>query len=462
MGSIIYDNFSGGLDLRKLQAMGPANALFKLSNAYITTGKTIKKRPCLTRVANLEAGTKGLRAAGGKLNTFYESGTITHADGRFVANKVTHPTVTPQNVTKVHYGENFNGFLYCAVEYADGSIRHHYLDGVGATAVADVNCPHGRSVRKIGQKLYCPPLVSGLVRYCKTGDPQDWTTASDAGFINAGIQAAGSDEVTAVGEYQSGLAITFSDSMQLWTIDADPTANSTKANAAIGTIHPKTPTSFAGDLVLLSAMGFRTVSLTALTNNLQENDLGSPIDALRPEFTDDDDPISVFYPKLGQLWIINRTKCYVYSFSKTSKLSAWSTFTLPVSIQDAAVLLNDLYLRSGDVVYVVDSSVYSDDGVIPIVEVEMFYQDAKQSGVLKQFYGFDGVGTGSPSIAFKFNTNDANDVTDYVEIDGDMRPGSMVPVEVCSTSIAPILRHEKNESFELQAMQLYFHALGAV
>lgn len=439
--------------------MGPANALFRLSNAYITTGRTIKKRPCLTRIATLEAGTAGLRSAGGVLNTFYESGTLTHANTLFRANKVPHPSVS-QLVRRAHFGENFNGYLYAVAEYQDGSVWHHYLDGTAPPRVTDVNCSQSPIIRKINQKLYAESGEN--VRFCATSAPRDWTSVSNAGFIAAGTNAAGESTVKALGEYQGGLGIYFADSMQLWDVKSDPTLNAIKSNAGIGTIHKDTPIALAGDLVALAAMGLRSVSQTALTNNLQENDIGSAIDALRAEIAFSDRPFSIFYPKLGQLWIINGTKAYVYSFSKSVKLSAWSTYTFPVTIDAAAVLVNELYLRSNNDVYRVDNTAYSDDGAVPTVDVEMFYQDGKSSGILKQFMGFDGVGTGSPSISFKWDTNNQSLVTDPLQIVGDMRPGVMTPMELASVSVAPVISHALNEGFELQALQLYYEPLGSV
>ena len=92
MSVITFDRFDAGLDLRKGASVSDANRLRRLDNCYVTTGRTIKKRPGLTLVTTLEPGTVGLRAAGGKLNTFYGVGTVSHADTRFLPNKVAHPT----------------------------------------------------------------------------------------------------------------------------------------------------------------------------------------------------------------------------------------------------------------------------------------------------------------------------------------------------------------------------------
>ena len=458
MPSIVFDSFKGGLDRRIPQTVGGANVQYVLNNAHITTGGKIRKRPCLLRTATLEPGTKGLKAAGGKLNTFYESGTITHADTRFTPNKVPHPTLS-QLVTKAHYAELFNGFLYCAVEYADGSVFHHYLDGTVPPRVTDVNCPHSKQVEKLSQKIYA--AAGPNVRFTKTADPRDWTTANDAGSIAAGTQAAGSDTVTAIGEFKSDLAIFFSDSTQVWDVDSDPANNALKSTADnVGTIYSKCSATLAGDLIFLAKQGFRSVSLTALTNNLQENDVGSAIDKLRNEIADADDPISVYYPALGQLWKINGNKAYVYSFARSVKLSAWSVFTFPVTIEAATVLASELYLRAGDICYIVDKDTFNDNGVIPVVEVEMFFQDNKSPGMLKQFSGYDGVVVGSPQIAFRFSPNTPVNVTDYIQIEGDMRAGDLFPLEVCATSIAPIFRHELDEEFELESLQLYYNNLS--
>jgi hypothetical protein len=461
MGSIVFDDFKGGLDLRKAASMGGANILRVLRNCYTTPGKSIKKRPCLSRIATLEPHTAGLKAAGGKLNTFYDAnqaGVVTHVDTRFVARSVPHPT-TAMVVTKVHFAEMFNGFIYASVEYSNGDVRHHYLDGTVPPVITDSNCPHSKQVKKIGQKIYAAKVAD--VAYCKTADPRDWTTADDAGFIPSGIHAVGSDNVTALGEFQADLAIFYDDSMQLWDIDSDPANNVLKSTASnVGTKHSKTPATLASDLVFLAKQGFRSVSVVSLTDNLQENDVGSAIDAMRPEILDTDDPVSIYYPTLGQLWVINGANVYVYSFSRSIKMSAWSKFTYPVTISAATVLGGSLYVRSGDIVYEVLDTVYADDGAIPLCEIEMFYQDAKTSGILKMFTGFDGVVTGSPEIAFKFNANEGADVTDYLPIEGDLRPGAMYPMEISATAIAPVLRHQADEAFELNMLQAYYENLG--
>ena len=459
MPSIVFDDFRGGLDLRRNPALSAANILLVLNNAYVTTGRAIRKRPCATKIAELESGTVGLKAGLGKLNTFYGSGSITHANTLFAARKVAHPTTPALAVNAVHYCEPFAGYLYASVGYTDGSIKHHYLDTNPTSAVTDVNCPHTKEVAKVGSRIFAAK-AGGLARFSALGAPRDWTTVSDAGFIDPGSSAGGSSEVTALAAWDKNLTCFFSDSVQVWDIFPDPADHSLRAQSAIGCDHYLSPGPIAGDLMFLAQQGFRTIGIVSNTDNLQENDAGSPIDELRDEIELTDSPRSVFYPKLGQYWQINGGKVYVYSFSRSVKLSAWSTFEFPFNVDDATVLAGQLYLRSGDNVYRVDDHAYTDNGVAPLVEVEMYYVDAKSPGMLKQFTGFDALCRGSAEIAFGYTTENQTLETDFYTFSGDTRPGGMNPMEICAQSIAPRLRHQADELFELSSIQCYYEELG--
>jgi hypothetical protein len=148
--------------------------------------------------------------------------------------------------------------------------------------------------------------------------------------------------------------------------------------------------------------------------------------------------------------------------SKSGKIKAWSKFTFPITIDYAAVLDNELYLRSGNDVYRADNAVYADNGVVPECLVEMFFQDNKTPGILKQFIGFDGVVRGSPEIAFKYDPNAPTLKTEYLAVTGDLRVGDRYPMEIAATSVAPCFRHEANEDFQIDMLQCYYEELGPV
>lgn len=525
MPVLSFDDFRGGLDVRPAAALSKPNILRVLQNAYITTGKEIRKRPCLSLVATLEAGTVGLKSFNGKLNTFYGHGAaITHANPLFRANRTPHIT-TGAAPTKVHFCDQYNALMYVAVEHGDGTFRHHYLDDpgawvaltnytagdvvrpttangfryvvtidagsagagepvwpttIGATvvdggltwtcgtfAVGDVNCPHTKQVAKASQKIYAVGASNQTtVRYCKTGDPRNWTAVSDAGFIAAGLYSKGSDQVTAIGPFRkSGLAVLFSDNTQVWATDPNPANIAlTDSIEGIGTIYHRATGPVSQDLFFHAKNGYRSVSLVAITNNLQDNDVGSPIDKLVTAATlATDDPMSLYYPKLGQFLEFNGTIAWAFSFSRTAKISAWSKFTYPFTIDDATVLNQELYVRAGNDVYLVSDAVYK-DGVssIPLVDIVMFYQDGKKPGVTKQFTGIKTIGKGQPTVSYLFAVENQTLESLAYELPAVGVAGQTHPVELLAERIAPHFTHQKDEEFELSSASLLYEDLGVV
>lgn len=520
MPAISLTDFSSGLDLRKGASVSDANRLRVLDNCYVTTGKTIRKRPGLTLVTTLETGTQGLRAAGGKLNTFYATGTVSHADARFVANKITHPTVPAAEVAKIHYADVFNGFIYVAAQYDDDSIKHHYLDSVsaltawvattalalgvvrrptvsngyryevttagttagteptwpvtiGATVtsgtvvftcrgseVVDANCPHSAAVVKKSSKMFA--TGGDVVRFCKTSDPRDWTTSSDAGFLGVGIQQSGATNPTALGEYAGNLVVFFVDSAQVWTVDPDPAKMVFVQGLDVGCPYPKGASNMAGDVFFASYDGIRSITTQSTTGNMIDVDVGSPIDSLvKPEFSPNADIRAFYFRGGGQYWVMKGSTAYVYSFSRTSKISAWSRYTFPFEIKDVTELDGDLYFRSGDTVYKLDENAYADSGVNFTVNIEFPYLDFKTPGVLKMIQGMDTVMVGSADMQIRFDSRQPEFVTPGIEMSGDTRPGEMTAVEVVSVGIAPVITSTNADPFELHAITMYYTNLSS-
>lgn len=461
MSAITFDRFDAGLDVRKGASVSDANRLRGLDNCYVTTGRTIRKRPGLSLVANLETGTKGLRAAGGKLNTFYASGAITHADTRFLANKIAHPTLPTMEMAKIHYADTFNGYLYVSAQYLNGDIRHHYLDGTSPTHIADANCPNTAAVVKKASKIFA--VKDDVVRFSKTNAPRDWTAASDAGFLGVGVQQTGATNPTALGEYAGNLVVFFRDSSQVWQVDPNPANMKFIQGVDVGCPYPYGAANMAGDVFFASFDGVRSITTQATTGSLIDVDVGSPIDAIvKPIFSPSAAVKAFYYRGGGQYWVMVGATAFVYSFSRTSKISAWSRYTFTFQIDDVTELEGDLYFRSGNTVYLLDESATADAGVTFEVLIEFPYLDFQSSGVLKQISGMDAVMIGTATIAHKFDARQPDFVTPGISLSGDTRPGEMTPVEICSVGIAPVLRHQAAEAFELHSLTYYFEPLGAL
>lgn len=350
-------------------------------------------------------------------------------------------------------------------------IRHHYLDGGGSTVVT--NAPSAKSVTKAASRIFA--AFGQTVKYCAAGSARDWTTASDAGFLPVQLQQDTGDLCTAVGTFQKKLAVFFATSLQTWDVAVDPSANQIDQRLyGVGTLAPLSQASFGNDLAFLSPFGFRSVAVRTQTDQVDDNDLGVPIDVLvKPDILTVEnlgagayEPIGVWVHELGQYWTIfdlgTSSKAWVFSYSKSSKLGCWSEYTFPVRITDVCGLNGKVYLRTTSTLYEFDEDQYTDDGVAIDVEIQMAFQDAKLPGVSKQFTGCDMVVTGSPDFSVLYDPRDLGKESIAQTLTGDTRPGDIVPVEVVSTSIAPVFRHSADEALEIAALSLYFVSLGTV
>lgn len=462
MASITFDRFDLGIDLRKGASVSDANRLREMKNAYVTTGLATQKRPGLVKVADLETGTKGLFAAFGKLHTFYGSGTITHANTLFQANKVQN-SAGARPVADVPYADVFNAFIYAAVQYDNGVVEHHYLDGSAATHVADANCPDTKGVVKLASKLFA--INGDTVRFCKTGNPRDWSAVNDAGFLPTGLNSRGDRSANALGIYQNKLVVLTRDGAQVWIVDPDPTAMKLDTIVEnVGTSFPRSVANVAGDLYFLSDYGFRSITTLQLTNNLADVDVGSPIDTLvRPEtkvagvF-----PRAFYFYGTGQYICAIGNQLFVYSISRTAKIAAWSRYFLPNAVDAFAELGQELYIRSGDSVYKLDPAVSTDDGLQFEVLLDLPYMDLKTPGQLKRIYGADLVVDGRCEFSIGYDVRNPDAYTAPVRVKGNTRPGGVIPVEVCGTEFSLRFRNYDNKPFRLDSVTLYYEVLGSV
>jgi len=474
MPAITYNEFSGGLDRRLSVNSQDANKLWQLRNAFITLGKRIKKRPGLRLVASGLSGSFGLESVSGALKVFCDTGAV------FTPPVVAGLTIDRVNLDippagstldRIYYADLFQGFLYVVARYASGYTRHHYVDGA-TTYISDVNCPHTNGVTKAASRIFAPSAEN--VKYSAAGAARDWTTASDAGFLPAGLQQDTKGLVTACGTFQDSLVAFFEDSAQIWNVAVDPAANVlSKRIFGVGTKAPLSLASFFNDLSFLSPFGFRSMTVQAQTNRIDDSDVGVPIDSLvQPDIAavsagaDPEEVMGIWIAELGQYWAVmdvgGVAKVWQYTFSRSSKIACWSEYTFPVQIKGIATQAGKVYLRDSDNLYEVSPDQYTDNNTLIDVEIQMAFQDAKSPGVAKQVYGADYVTEGTPSVSFKYDPRDTSKESIPMVIPGDTRPGDVLPVEIVAPAIAPVFRHSLDEPMSIDAMTLYYQLLGAV
>lgn len=206
-----------------------------------------------------------------------------------------------------------------------------------------------------------------MVDFSATGDPRDWTTGQDAGFLAVGLHQEGNDDAKALGQYQqTQMVVFFVDGSQNWTVDPDP-ANHTLSQLLPGaqSRYHRSIASLFQDLFYLSDSGPRSIAENALTTSKSEVDIGSPLDedfeTILP-IVPSDVPLGFFFRALGQYWLVDKDKAYVYTLSKTAKIAAWGIYEFPWEIDDAAELDGQLYFRSGRNIYLFDKDVNTDAG----------------------------------------------------------------------------------------------------
>ena len=135
MPYVLIEDFRGGLDSRRMNQTATPGSLIELTNAHITRGGEIEKRPAFVELATLPSNTIGLAAAGGQIYVF----------GSDAVSSVTFAAGTPSNIsyirlqhpsgealTDVLSSDFYNGQIYAAARFADGRIFHYY-NGVRIT-----------------------------------------------------------------------------------------------------------------------------------------------------------------------------------------------------------------------------------------------------------------------------------------------------------------------------------------
>jgi hypothetical protein len=219
MPAITYSTFDGGLDRRLSINSQDASKLWVLRNAYVTLAKRLKKRPGLRLVTAGLSGCYGLEAVSGRLKVFCDaaSGFVAPVVPGLSIDRVSLD-IPPAGSTldRIYYADLYQGYIYVVARYASGYTRHHYVDGA-TTYIADSNCPHTNGVTKAASRIFAPSAEN--VRYSAAGNARDWTTASDAGFLPAGLQQDTKGVVKACGTFQDSLVVFFDDSAQqaaLW------------------------------------------------------------------------------------------------------------------------------------------------------------------------------------------------------------------------------------------------------
>ena len=154
MAQVIIEDFRLGLDRRKSILTAAAGSLWVLRNAHITAGGEIAKRKAFVQDKTLPAAqTKGLAVLAEGIYVFGHTTTPGGIPAGVTYQRLQHPT--GQALTKVLDYDVFDGKLYVAAQFADGSVFHFYdgarvvdwYDGSARAAFAVRGGPNAAGVR---------------------------------------------------------------------------------------------------------------------------------------------------------------------------------------------------------------------------------------------------------------------------------------------------------------------------
>ena len=486
MEVITFERFEGGIDLRKADQVSDANRLVECKNAYITTGFAVKKRPGLDKLTatSVPSTCKGffVFAGVGHLVSHIGPSGVPSLSGYGVSaattGKVTpvmtwhelpNPDDAADEVAIIWDAQVFNNQLYIVVEYDSGTIRHWYNDVV----ITDSNCPNTNSITIVSEKVWAIK-DDGTIHYSASGDPTDWTKTSDAGGsagLPTGRESVGDSEPLALGSYKSRLVVFNSDNTQIWRTDVDPANISIETTlGSVGSQWPTCVQVVGDDLFFLTDAGFRSIGQQIYTGNLQDTDVGSPIDELvhaklvastRVGTTATLEPGSAFYNGLGQYMCFIDKEIFVFTFARMSKVTAWSRYLTPYTIQAITPYGEYMFIRMNDNIYVFNPDSFQDDGATAIpLEVTSSYQAFKKPGRWKQIVGSDVMFNGTADVQHRWDARYPSEATTAISLTSDTRPGPLIPVELMTTECSFKITQSANTEFQFNGISYYYELLG--
>lgn len=166
---------------------------------------------------------------------------------------------------------------------------------------------------------------------------------------------------------------------------------------------------------------------------------------------------------------MSNSTAFVYTMTQTGKIGAWTRYVFPFQIDAFAQLGNNLYVRHGDLISLVDSDSAVDEvmGDLGIEQVpfpgivQWAWLDFGTPGVTKMLEGFDYVGTGQgPSISVGYDQRNVAAFTDPYTIDADTLPGGIIPLPVAAPTLSVKLEFAGGEAWQVQSVTLYLDDFG--
>ena len=147
-------------------------------------------------------------------------------------------------------------------------------------------------------------------------------------------------------------------------------------------------------MLYLSRTGIRSIKARDASNSGAVSDIGSPVDFdIQNLFNANGSAWfaaakAILEPIVGRFWMIFANQIYVLSYFPGPKITAWSRYTLPFSVDYAVTCGGHVFLRAGNTLYAYggsDGNTYD----ATVGEVRMPYLDMQKPGHNKLFEALD-------------------------------------------------------------------------
>jgi hypothetical protein len=218
----------------------------------------------------------------------------------------------------------------------------------------------GTSLYVNKRRMWSP--AHSLWEYCKLNTFSNWSDAgasAGAGFLNVSNDAEGSEPLVGAGAYMTLSAVFSRRNCRIYSISADATQlalsqplDNTGSLAARAILNYGTV-----DLFYLDETGIRSLRQRDASGAAFVNDIGTAIDTFvranmdALSFGTIQRACAVVEPRDGRFWMAIGPYIYVLSYFPGSNVNAWTYLDPGFTVSDFARIYNQLYVRSGDTIY---------------------------------------------------------------------------------------------------------------
>lgn len=443
--------------------MAVPGSLRRLENAFISEGGEIEKRKAFVLDATLTAycqaanyknrvtgpfevpgvsgavffrhrhdslPSTGWTAGAGSVAVSYELGSGLEAK-KFWAMKSTLALADFGLFHGASYSE-FSNTGYVVEEHVDDTDftrkRTHVavtFTGDEPTAEAAVAANANRAFQRVlDGKGY---VVSGVTLYASAVADITNMAGTGSGAVDLTTQGQPIGKAIALADYYGQLAIFGERGVQFFSVDADFAQNQYQRTVSTSLLAPRSAIGFGdGDVLYLGRSGVRSLQARDSSNLARVSDVGSPIDREIRSIIENTESEVIFDPstgpnldngqfinlataivhtETGHMWLCIKDRVYVLSRYPSSRVLAWSSFTLPAPrpanesvvngrlksrwVADIAKINDTLVFRNfADEVYVyggADGQAYDSSETV----VELPFMDMGTPGTSKYFKGID-------------------------------------------------------------------------